>query len=152
MVGVDQPLTVPDDGKKGLSDSMLLRWLPEPCGIARAEEGWDGRNLPGDRGGQRGPRSLPALPGSGPISGRSRGSPHGYRNIRPAVLRVGLASPAGDGGRGQGIADYVRRGHPRAIQPAGAGADGLAGLGGRRLSAGDDGSDGSGWPAQHPRA
>ena len=31
VVGVDQPLTVPDDGKKGLSDSMLLRWLPSPA-------------------------------------------------------------------------------------------------------------------------
>ena len=31
MVGVDQPLTVPDDGKEELSDSMLLRWLPSPA-------------------------------------------------------------------------------------------------------------------------
>ena len=30
-VGVDQPLTVPDDGKKELSDAMLLRWLPSPA-------------------------------------------------------------------------------------------------------------------------
>ena len=29
-IGVDQPLTVPDDGKKGLTDTMLLRWLPSP--------------------------------------------------------------------------------------------------------------------------
>ena len=30
VIGVDQPLTVPDDGKKGLTDAMLLRWLPSP--------------------------------------------------------------------------------------------------------------------------
>jgi hypothetical protein len=31
VVGVDQPPTVPDDGKETLSDSMLLRWLPSPA-------------------------------------------------------------------------------------------------------------------------
>ena len=31
VLGVDQPLTVPDDGKEGLSDAMLLRWLPSPA-------------------------------------------------------------------------------------------------------------------------
>ena len=30
VVGVDQPTTVPDEGKERLSDSMLLRWLPSP--------------------------------------------------------------------------------------------------------------------------
>ena len=41
VVGVDQPLTVPDDGKEGLSDAMLLRWLPSPA-EAPAEERRDG--------------------------------------------------------------------------------------------------------------
>ena len=31
VIGVDQPLTVPDDGKEGLTDAMLLRWLPSPA-------------------------------------------------------------------------------------------------------------------------
>jgi ATP-dependent helicase/nuclease subunit B len=30
VVGVDQPLTTPGDGKKSLSDALLLRWLPSP--------------------------------------------------------------------------------------------------------------------------
>lgn len=30
VLGVDQPVTVPDDGKETSSDSMLLRWLPSP--------------------------------------------------------------------------------------------------------------------------
>ena len=131
VVGVDQPLTVPDDGKKGLSDAMLLRWLPSPTEAPAPKK--DGTaeifRAVGEVNEVREVfrRCLEARP----ISGRSRGSPHGYRNVRSAVLRVGLASPAGVGGGGQGLANHVRRGHPRAIQPAGAGADGLAGLGGR---------------------
>ena len=34
IMGVDQPLTVPEDGEAGLSDATLLRWVPSPAEAA----------------------------------------------------------------------------------------------------------------------